>query len=118
MPRVITGTGSYLPEQIVTNDELLEYVQNFDERMAKFAVRMDRTSLHYDPPKLWYEREEVLGCNCGGHYFHTSTAKMLALSRWIRSMYSPPGRSVSPRPFHWTTWRKSSPVKAWASSLV
>merc|ERR1719389_183462 len=36
--------------------------------MAKFAVRMDRTSLHYDPPKLWYEREEVLGCNCGGHY--------------------------------------------------
>ena len=44
------------------------HVQNFDERMAKFAVRMDRTSLHYDPPKLWYEREEVLGCNCGGHY--------------------------------------------------
>jgi len=34
MPRVITGTGSYLPEQVVSNDALLEFVENFDERRA------------------------------------------------------------------------------------
>ena len=34
MPRVITGTGSYLPEQVITNDDLHKYVENFDERRA------------------------------------------------------------------------------------
>lgn len=34
MPRVITGTGSYLPEQVVSNDALLEFVENFDARRA------------------------------------------------------------------------------------
>ena len=34
MPRVITGTGSYLPERVVTNAELEEHVQNFDAARA------------------------------------------------------------------------------------
>ncbi len=34
MPRVITGTGSYLPEREVTNDDLLACVENFDAARA------------------------------------------------------------------------------------
>lgn len=34
MPRIITGTGSYLPELVITNNDLLKYVENFDERKA------------------------------------------------------------------------------------
>ncbi|QDU67743.1 3-oxoacyl-ACP synthase III family protein [Engelhardtia mirabilis] len=34
MTRVITGTGSYLPERVVENAELLEIVENFDAERA------------------------------------------------------------------------------------
>jgi len=34
MPRLITGTGSYLPERTVSNAELAEHVRNFDAARA------------------------------------------------------------------------------------
>jgi len=34
IPRVITGTGSYLPERRVTNEELLDIVEGFDPERA------------------------------------------------------------------------------------
>ena len=34
MPRLITGTGSYLPAREVTNEELERYVENFDAEKA------------------------------------------------------------------------------------
>jgi len=40
----ILGTGSALPERVVTNAELRPYVQNYDESSGDFAVWVDRVT--------------------------------------------------------------------------
>ena len=61
MTRLITGTGSYLPQKEVSNDELLRYVKNFDAERAGASLDEWIRSHYGVATRHWAREDESTG---------------------------------------------------------